>query len=82
MISKKQAFIIAYVSIEPGITTIQQIPANFNTFLYVLKGSVKVGEDEKLLSQEQVGWLNLVGNNQLSELKLAAGKDATHLNRP
>ena len=66
--------IIADVTIEPVITTIQQIPANFNTFLYVLKGSVKVGEDEKLLSQEQVGWLNLVGNDQLSELKLKAGE--------
>ena len=64
--------------IQSGITTIQQIPANFNTFLYVLNGSVKVGEDEKLLHQEQVGCLNLVGNDQLSELKLTAGDKGVH----
>jgi redox-sensitive bicupin YhaK (pirin superfamily) len=66
--------IIADITIESGITTIQQIPANFNTFLYVLNGIVRVGEDQKLLNQDQVGWLNLVGNDELSELKLIAGE--------
>src|SRR4051794_29024749 len=50
--------IIADIAIEPGITTIQQIPANFNTFLYVLEGNVKIGEEGKLLNQDQVGWLD------------------------
>ena len=31
-----------------------------NTFLYVFSGSVKVGEDEKQLNQDQVGWLDLL----------------------
>src|SRR5215218_1039470 len=31
--------IIADITIKPGATTIQEIPANFNTFLYVIKGS-------------------------------------------
>lgn len=66
--------IIADITIEKGVTTIQQIPGNFNTFLYILSGSVKVGEDEKLLKQDQVGWLDLVSEYKQSELKLTAGE--------
>jgi quercetin 2,3-dioxygenase len=67
--------IIADITIEAGVTTVQQLPANYNTFLYVIKGSVKVGEDEKQLSQDQVGWLDLFSDNASSDLKLIAGED-------
>jgi redox-sensitive bicupin YhaK (pirin superfamily) len=67
--------IIADITIDARVTTVQQVPANYNTFLYVIKGSVKVGEDEKQLSQEQVGWLDLFGDNASSDLKLIAGED-------
>jgi quercetin 2,3-dioxygenase len=67
--------IIADVSIEPGVTTTQLIPANFNTFLYVLSGSVKVGEDNRQLNRDQVGWLNVTANETQSELKLMAGSE-------
>ncbi len=65
--------IIADVSIEPGITTTQNIPANFNTLLYVLDGSMSVGEAETPLTQGQVGWLSLTADNALSELTVTAG---------
>jgi redox-sensitive bicupin YhaK (pirin superfamily) len=42
--------------------------------LYVINGSLKVGEDEKQLSQDQVGWLDLFGENASSNLKLTAGE--------
>lgn len=64
--------ILADITIAPGITTVQQIPANFNTFLYVLQGSVRVGVEEKLLQQDQVGWLNLYGADAPSALQLTA----------
>jgi redox-sensitive bicupin YhaK (pirin superfamily) len=67
--------IIADITIEPGVTTIQQIPTNFNTFLYVLKGSVKVGDDQKLLKQDEVGWLDLFKEEEQCELKLTSGED-------
>lgn len=67
--------IIADITIDAGGSTVQQLPANHNTFLYVIKGSVKVGEDEKQLSQNQVGWLDLFGDNASSDLKLTAGED-------
>jgi len=71
--------IVAEISIEPGVSTIQQIPADYNTFLYVLSGSVKVGEEETLLNQHQVGWLNLFGADASSELKLSAGQEGVRL---
>ena len=67
--------IIADITIEAGATTVQRIPANYNTFLYVIKGNVKVGEDEKQLNKDQAGWLDLFGDNAQSELKLTAGED-------
>jgi len=67
--------IVADITIEAGVSTVQQIPANYNTFLYVIKGSVLVGEYDKLLNQDQVGWLDLPGETAQSDLKLTAGEN-------
>jgi redox-sensitive bicupin YhaK (pirin superfamily) len=66
--------VIADITIEPGITSVQQVPANFNSFLYILRGHVKVGDDEKQLDENEVGWLNLASADELSEVKLVAGE--------
>jgi redox-sensitive bicupin YhaK (pirin superfamily) len=67
--------ILADITIDPSVSTVQQIPVNYNTFLYVIKGNVKVGEDGKQLNQDQVGWLNWFGETAQSDLKLTAGKE-------
>ena len=67
--------IIADVTIEAGATTTQQIPADYNTFLYIISGSVRVGEDEKQLDKDQVGWLELFGDSAQSDLQLIAGEE-------
>lgn len=69
------AMIIADITIEAGVTTIQQIPADYNAFLYVIGGTVKVGEDEKQLNENQVGWLDLLENSAQSDLQLRAGEE-------
>jgi quercetin 2,3-dioxygenase len=66
--------IVADITIESGTSTIQQIPANYNTFLYVIKGSVKVCEEGKQLNEDQVGWLDLSSENKESDLHLSAGE--------
>ena len=66
--------IISDINVEPGVTTTQAIPANYNTFLYVLHGDMEVGEDRVPLNQNQVGWLSITANEAQSELKLASGK--------
>jgi redox-sensitive bicupin YhaK (pirin superfamily) len=71
--------IVADITVHPGVSTSQRIPANYNTFLYVLKGSVKVGEDATPLNKEQVGWLNIFSDTGESELMLTAGEDGVRL---
>ncbi len=71
--------IVADIIIEAGITTVQQIPANYNTFLYVLKGNVKIGEEEKQLNQDQVGWLDRLNEIGESDLELTAGEEGVRL---
>jgi quercetin 2,3-dioxygenase len=65
--------LIADITVDPGVTSIQKIPANFNTFLYVLNGTVQVGENKNLLYKDQVGWLNIFDQSGESELKITAG---------
>ena len=65
---------VADIALEGGVSTTQLIPANYNTFLYVLHGSVKVGEDARELTEAQVGWLNLFASTDDSELILSAGE--------
>jgi quercetin 2,3-dioxygenase len=67
--------IVADIRIDAGANTILQIPSNYNTFLYVLNGSMKVGEEEKHLNHDQVGWLDLFDDNAESDLQLTAGEE-------
>jgi len=69
--------ILAELSMQPGASTTQEIPANFNTFLYVINGNIKVGE--KLLNQDQVGWLDLFNDDSQSELSITAGEEGARL---
>jgi len=64
--------IIADITMQPGITTVQQIPASYSAFLYVLEGSVQIGEDKKLLQHDQVGWLDRFSDTAESELIITA----------
>jgi len=68
-------FIVADIKIDPLTSGLLLVPANFNTFLYVLEGDVEIGEERKLLQTNQVGWLNILGNDDISELTLHAGEN-------
>jgi len=69
--------ILADITMEAGADTVLQIPANYNTFLYILSGNVKVGEDRKTLNANQAGWLDLPDETTLSDLQVNAGEDGT-----
>jgi len=66
--------LIADIHLQPGTTTVQHIPASYTTFLYVLEGSLQVGDEAKKLQQDQVGWLDRHADETLSELKLTSGE--------
>ncbi|RRB02129.1 pirin family protein [Larkinella rosea] len=65
--------IIADIHLQPGVQTTQSLPASFNTFLYVIEGSVEIGEERKPLKTNQVGWLDRFSEDTQSELQLTAG---------
>ncbi|WP_298732830.1 pirin-like C-terminal cupin domain-containing protein [uncultured Chitinophaga sp.] len=65
--------IVAEITLQAGATTTLDIPASFNTFLYVINGSIKAGEDQQPLNQDQVGWLDLFKDDSQSELTITAG---------
>ncbi|RYZ49399.1 MAG: pirin family protein [Sphingobacteriales bacterium] len=71
--------IIADIQLAPDASTTLQIPANFNTFLYVLEGKLKVGEDSVELNQDQVGWLSITADESDSNLSLVAADKAARL---
>jgi redox-sensitive bicupin YhaK (pirin superfamily) len=66
--------ILAEIIMQPGASTTQEIPASFNTFLYIINGSIKVGENQQALNQDQVGWLDLFSDDAQSELSISAGE--------
>jgi hypothetical protein len=66
--------LIADIRLQPGTTTLQQIPASYTAFLYAIEGSVQVGNENTLLYQDQVGWLDKHPEDALSKLRLTAGE--------
>ncbi|MGV3561115.1 pirin family protein [Larkinella arboricola] len=66
--------IVADIHLQPGISTTQQLPGAYNAFLYVLEGSVAIGDDQAALQLNQVGWLNRFAGNATSDLHLTAGE--------
>lgn len=67
--------IIADVTMESDVYSVQKLPANFTTFLYMTEGVVRIGEEEKLLSKNEVGWLDRGDEDGESELIMKAGPE-------
>jgi redox-sensitive bicupin YhaK (pirin superfamily) len=71
--------ILAEINMNPDVSTTVTIPGNFNTFLVAIGGTVKIGDDEKGLAKDQVGWLDLSREEAQSELTLKAGAEGARL---
>lgn len=67
--------IVADITLKEGASTTFALPAAYNAFLYILEGNMRVGEEEKPLKKDQVGWLNRFEEATESSLQLAAGKE-------
>lgn len=65
--------IVADIVMQPGTTAVHSLPGSFNTFLYMIEGEVKVGEEQSSLDKDQVGWLDMLSSPGDSDLLLVAG---------
>jgi quercetin 2,3-dioxygenase len=68
--------IIADIALRPGASINEALPADFSTFLYVITGSVEVGENNQVLPADHVGWLDRSDTQSESKVKLTAGNEA------
>lgn len=71
--------IIADINLEGGATLTEQLPANFNGFMYVISGNIEVGDDGSMLEKDEVGWLDLSVDEVSSNLLLKAGEDGARV---
>ncbi len=52
---------------------------SFNGFAYVIRGSVRLGEDAHLVTAGQAAWLDRPGGEGMSLLHMVAGDDGARL---
>lgn len=69
-------FTLVDFRLDMGAEVIQEIPAQYNGLVYVLKGSIKVSN--KIIKAEQTGWLSQSNETGNSELQFQALEDGTH----
>lgn len=65
--------LVAEVIVEPHQSNRLSIPADFNAFLVIIEGAVRIGQKELTLLKGQVGWLDIHEQENESELLLHAG---------
>ena len=71
--------IIADIRIEAGASITEAIPSDFTTFLYVIDGSLNAGANGRILTVDQVGWLDRADRPGVSELTLTGGDQGARL---
>jgi redox-sensitive bicupin YhaK (pirin superfamily) len=64
---------------EPHMSVEQDVPMSYNGFVYVISGSVRIGEDAVPLKTGQVGWLDRPKGEGTSVLRAEAGGSGARL---
>jgi redox-sensitive bicupin YhaK (pirin superfamily) len=69
------------IRLQPGARFEQELPDSYNGFVYVLDGTIAVGEDNARLVTGQVGWLAEARANAsgVSSVRVTAGDDGARL---
>jgi redox-sensitive bicupin YhaK (pirin superfamily) len=67
------------ITMDPHTVVDQDIPMSYNGFAYVIRGSVRIGEDAQFLQTSQAGWLDRPGDDGTSVLHVVAGEEGARL---
>lgn len=62
-------------TLEPGYQVVQEIPAFYNSFIYVIEGAVEVGDEETAVGEQQVAWLDKSNEKETSLIKFKGGEN-------
>lgn len=57
-----------------GYEVVQEIPASYNGFIYVIAGIVEVGDEKTTVAEQQVAWLDKPNEKANSQIKFKAGE--------
>lgn len=71
-------FILSQIELDARASLRETIPGHYTTFIYMLKGSVKVGHENLVVNRDQVGWFERSGNST-EELQIQALADGAEL---
>jgi redox-sensitive bicupin YhaK (pirin superfamily) len=66
--------IIADIAMNAIVSARLNLPSSYTTFLYVLEGTVLIGEEKKPLHRDEVGWLNRFDKAGESEVFISAAE--------
>jgi quercetin 2,3-dioxygenase len=69
--------ILADIRMEPSVDLRETISGNYNTFMYVIEGAVKIGKEAQWLQKAQVGWLDRSAESD--QLQLVAGESGARI---
>jgi quercetin 2,3-dioxygenase len=67
------------ITLEPHAVIRQELPASYNGFAYVVRGSAHSGEDGAQIATGQVGWLDRADGEGMSSLRISAGEEGARL---
>jgi len=64
---------LAEFTLQPNASIEQEIPIAYNGFFFVIRGSVRAGDDAVQLKANQTGWLDRPEGDGTSTIRLTAG---------
>ena len=70
---------IVEMTMKPRASIEQDLPATYNGFVFVVDGSVRVGQDAMPIERDQVGWLDRPDGEGSSVVRLTAQEEGARL---
>ncbi|HLT80798.1 MAG TPA: pirin-like C-terminal cupin domain-containing protein [Cyclobacteriaceae bacterium] len=70
---------VADIRLRPGALTRQMLPGAHTSLLYIIEGSLEVGEEGRSLSEDQMGWLAKTIEDSEAAVLLKGGPEGARL---
>jgi quercetin 2,3-dioxygenase len=71
--------ILAEIKMNPNKKIEASLPSDFSSFVYVIEGSAEIGSDNKVITKDQVAWLDRSDVPAESELEITSGTEGARL---